>query len=291
MNGEAKPEQTEPAEQTDEAQQSQKPKVCKLAVLSIVCLVAAFAILVIYLKSSEASIPFAVERMLLPTGVVVLAIALVAGVIALVMIKTSGGALAGRRLALLGIIVPIVVGVAFVRSKAPTEESQVLPSTMCRSNIRQLADLISEYRRDNDGRFPKAEKWCDILLEQTKAEESLFACPLAEGAHCSYSLNKYAVEAGADLPDDMVVLFECEPGWNQVGGPELFITPHDSRRGSAGGVGDGRICRVGSPHHVAIEAGHINVDCADNLGERNGVAGRRFGWECSNPGSTDQDVY
>ncbi len=123
MTDEAKPEQAE------QAQQSKKPKMCKLAVLSIVCIVAAFAVLVIYLKSGEASISLAVERMLLPAGVVVLAIALVAGVIALVMIKASGGALAGRRLALLGIIVPIVVAVAFVRSSTPTEEPLVLPST------------------------------------------------------------------------------------------------------------------------------------------------------------------
>ncbi len=245
MTDEAKADETEHTEQTDEpqqpdpteqVQQSKKPKMCKLAVLSIVCIVAAFAILAIYLFSSEAAIPLRLENLLMPAGGAALAVALVAGVIALVMIKTSGGALAGRRLALLGIIVPIVVGVAFVRSKAPTEEPLVLPSTQCRSNISQLAVLLSEYRRDNDGQFPKTEKWCDILLEQTKADESLFACPLAEGARGSYSLNKHAVEAGDDLPEDMVVLFESGPGWNQVGGPELMIAPHGSRRGNSGSI-------------------------------------------------------
>jgi len=252
MTDEAKPEQTEPAEQTEgteqpesqaepaqpgPAEESQKPKMSKLAVLSIVCLVAAFAILVIYLRSSEAWLPIAVERLLIPIGIAALAIALVTGVIALVMIKASSGVLAGRRLALLGIIVPIVVAVAFVRSSPPSdEEQQVLPNTLCRSNISQLAEMISEYRRDNDGRFPKAEKWCDILLEQIKVDESLFTCPLSEGARCSYSLNKHAVEAGSDLPEDMVLLFESKPGWNQVGGPELFITPHETRRGNAGSV-------------------------------------------------------
>ncbi len=252
MNDEAKPEQTEPAEQTEgteqpesqaepaqpePAEESQKPKLCKLAVLSIICIVAAFAILAIYLRPSEAWLPITVERLLIPIGIAALAIALVTGVIALVMIKASGGVLAGRRLALLGIIVPIVVTVAFVRSSPPSdEEQQVLPSTQCIANIRQLADLLSEYRRDNDGRFPKAEKWCDILLEQTKTDESLFTCPLQKGARCSYSLNKYAAEAGADLPEDIVLLFESKPGWNQVGGPELFIAQHETRRGTAGCV-------------------------------------------------------
>lgn len=253
MNNEAKPEQTEPTEQPESqaepaqpepAEEIKKPKMCKLAVLSIVCIVAAFAILVIYLRPSEAWLPITVERLLIPIGIAALAIALVTGVIALVMIKASGGALSGRRLALLGIIVPIVVAVAFVRSSTPTEEPLVLPNTQCKLNISQLAGGINMYRRDNDGQFPKAEKWCDILLEQTKTDESLFSCPLAESARCSYSLNKHAAQAGSDLPEDMVLLFESGPGWNQVGGPELFNASHETRRGSVGFVafadGNGR---------------------------------------------------
>lgn len=254
MTDEAKPDETERNEQIAEtkqpehsrgprdgqaepAEETQKPKRSKLAVLSIVCLVAAFAVLVIYLKSGEASIPLAVEKMLFPAGVVVLGIALVAGVIALVMIKASGGALSGRRLALLGIIVPIVSAVAFMRTSPGTcyECVPVSPTQQCRSNIIQLASEINKYRDGNEGRFPQAERWCDILLEQTK-DESLFACPLQKGARCSYSLNKYAVEAGSDLPEGMVLLFESEPGWNQVGGAELMITPHESRRGNTGSV-------------------------------------------------------
>jgi len=244
MNDETKPDETErnvqiaETKQSEQAEQIQKPNMSKLALLSVACLVAAFAVLVIYLKSGEASIPLAVEKMLLPAGAVVLAIALVAGVIALVMIKASGGALSGRRLALLGIIVPIVSAVAFMRTSPVTscECVPVSPAQQCRTNILRLAEMISEYRGDNDGQFPKAQKWCDILLEQIKVDESLFACPLAKGARCSYSLNKYAAEAGSDLPQDMVLLFESAPGWNQVGGPELFIAPHETRRGNTGCV-------------------------------------------------------
>jgi len=253
MNDEIKSEQNEPAEQTEGTQQpesqaepagpeqageGQKPRVSRLAVLSVLCLVAAFAVLVIYLKSGEASFPLALEKMLLPAGAVVLGIALVAGVIALVMIKASGGRVGGRRLALLGIIVPIVSAAAFLRTSPGTccECVLVSPAQQCRSNIIQLAGEINKYRDGNEGRFPQAEKWCDILLEQTKPDESLFSCPHDEGARCSYSLNKYAAEAGSDLPGDMVLLFESGPGWNQVGGPELFTAPHESRRGSAGNV-------------------------------------------------------
>lgn len=248
MTDETKPDETEHTEQTEGTEQPEsqaepagpepaeeikKPKMCKLAVLSVVCLVVAFAVLLIYLKPEPALFPITIERLLIPTGIAAIAIALVTGVIALVMIKTSGGALAGRRLAILGIIVPVVVAVAVVRSSSPVVEDtdMVSPSSQCRSNISQLAEMISEYRRNNNGQFPKAEKWCDILLEQTKTDESLFACPLAEGGRCSYTLNKYAAEAGADLPENMVLLFESKPGWNQVGGPELLVAPHETRRG------------------------------------------------------------
>ena len=249
MNDETKPDETN--EQIAEAQKSesqaqnaqaepneekQKPKMSKLAVLSIVCLVAACGVFVLYLGLGGLVIPLALEKMILPAGVVALAVALVAGVIGLVMIKASGGALAGRRLAMLGILVPIIVAVAYVRSSAPAEETQEPPSTRCRSNISRLGTDMLAWAQANEGRLPAAEKWCDILLSEAKTDESMFKCPEAESGRCSYSLNKYAAEAGGDLPADMVLLFESGPGWNQVGGPELFIAPHRGRRGTTGCV-------------------------------------------------------
>jgi hypothetical protein len=235
MTDEAKSEQTEQPEseaqnaQPEPIEEKQKPKMSKLAVLSIVCLVAALTIFVLYLRSGEAAIPLGLEKLILPLDVAILAIAFISAIVALVKIKAAAGALAGRRLALLGIIVPIIVAVAYVRSSLPAEETKESPSIRCRSNISRLAGEINKYRADNDGQFPKAEKWCDVLLEQIKVDESLFSCPLDKGARCSYSLNKYAVQAGADLPADIVLLFESAPGWNQVGGPELLTMPHSVR--------------------------------------------------------------
>ncbi len=104
------------------------------------------------------------------------------------------------------------------------------------TNIRQLGMDLIAYAEANEGKLPAVEKWCDILLEQANTDELLFMCPVAEDGLCNFALNKYAVEAGSDLPEDMVVLFESGPGWNQVGGPELFNAPHDSRRGNGGNV-------------------------------------------------------
>ena len=41
-------------------------------------------------------------------------------------------------------------------------------------------------------------------------------------------MNKYVEGVSVDMESDMVLLFEGEPGWNQVGGPELVNTKnHD----------------------------------------------------------------
>ncbi len=236
MNDEARPEQTEPVEQTEPTPAATKPKMCKLAVVSILCLVAVLAVLAMFLNPNEAMLPLAVNQMLIPAGIAFLALALITGVAALVMIKSSAGALGGRRLALLGIIIPIVAVAAYLRTATPAEEEEQLsPSSQCKAAINELgADLLA-YAKGNDGKLPAADKWCDILLGKTK-DESAFKCPVAEGGRCSFALNKYAAEAGSDLPENMVLLFESKPGWNQVGGPELFVAPHESRGGERGNV-------------------------------------------------------
>lgn len=241
MNEETRPEGTEgsePAEQaepTGQTQQGKKPKMCKLAVLSILCVVLAFVIGWMLLFMDDGILPIWVEGNLMPGGIVALVIALVLGIASLIRIKLSGGGLAGRRLAWLGLIIPVVVGVAFLRSEQP-EEAETTPERECQTNLRSLAAAFSAYGRNNDGQFPKAEKWCDELFEATKDNESMFKCPSAKSGRCNYALNKYAAELGGEVPSDMVVLFESGPGWNQVGGPELMITPHKIRRSSVGYV-------------------------------------------------------
>ena len=235
MTDEAKSEQTEQPEseaqnaQPEPIEEKQKPKMSKLAVLSIVCLVAALTIFVLYLRSGEAAIPLGLEKLILPVDVAILAISFISAIVALVKIKAAAGALAGRRLALLGVIVPIVVVVAYVRSSPPAEETQVSPGKQCMTCISRLGRAVLDYAEANDGKLPATEKWCDIILEQVKADESLFKCPTAKAGRCNYSLNKFAAEAGSDLPADIVLLFESGPGWNQVGGPELLTTPHSVR--------------------------------------------------------------
>ena len=261
MNEETRPEETEgsepaeqaePAEPTEQTQKGQKPKMCKLAVLSILCVVLAFVFGWMFLFMGEGTLPSWVEGNLLPGGIVALVIALVLGIASLIRIKLSAGGLAGRRLAWLGLIIPIVVGVAFLRSEQ-SEEAEIMPGRECQNNLRRLAAAFSAYGRNNDGQFPAAEKWCDELLEATKGNESMFKCPSAKGGRCNYALNIYAAELGGEVPSDMVFLFESKPGWNQIGGPELAVAGHQDRSGR-------KVCHVifGGGRGVAVDISEIN---------------------------------
>jgi hypothetical protein len=228
-------EQSEPVEQAEQRQEVKKPKMCKLAILSILCVVAAFVFGWMLIFMDDGSLPNWVEFNLLSAVKVAFVVALVMGIVALIRIKLSGGRLAGRRLAWLGLIIPVVVGVAFVRSMGPEEESQLMPHRECQNNLRRLAAGFSTYRQNNDGQFPAVEKWCDELLKAVPGDKGMFKCPSVEEGRCSY----------------MVFLFESKPGWNQIGGPELAVAGHD-RKGR-------EVCNVilGSSKGVAVDISEI----------------------------------
>jgi hypothetical protein len=77
------------------------------------------------------------------------------------------------------------------------------------------------YMDDNDGRYPTAEKWCDLLKDYYI--EDRLVCPAkgGTGERCSYALNP---NCEPNSPSDVVLLFETQGGWNQHGGPELLNT-------------------------------------------------------------------
>ena len=97
-------------------------------------------------------------------------------------------------------------------------------------NAAQLVRALIGYEGDNQGQFPDSDKWCDAILRDA-GTLAVFYSPqhpdtaklkelLPEGKRVShYSLNK--VMSGKDSTDpEMVLVFECELGWNGSGGLE-----------------------------------------------------------------------
>ena len=115
------------------------------------------------------------------------------------------------------LLIVILVVTHFSRRRPP-------PSPLvCGSHLSGLGKAMLIYANDNDGKYPTADKWCDLLIEHADANEQWFTCPSAlyEGneARCHYAMNP---NCEPNSPPEMVLLFETKGGWNQVGGPELL---------------------------------------------------------------------
>jgi hypothetical protein len=81
-----------------------------------------------------------------------------------------------------------------------------------------LGKAILEYA-ERTGKWPDADKWCDeIDIEDIMSWRLIYE---DNKPQCNFAMNKYAIGLAKDIPDDMVLLFESEFGWNKVGGAEI----------------------------------------------------------------------
>jgi prepilin-type processing-associated H-X9-DG protein len=95
-----------------------------------------------------------------------------------------------------------------------------------------LSKAILVYTNDNDGMFPSATNWCDLLVEHAYVTEKALMCRASFWPVPSYGFNKNLDGLRLDdVPPDTVVLFEIEGGWNASGGPEL-VAENKHRGGS-----------------------------------------------------------
>jgi len=132
--------------------------------------------------------------------------------------KTSKVTVASLVLAVLGsIVVIIVLALAVLSGVRPSTPTQFI----CAKNLTQLRKAMRNYVSEN-GRFPTASKWCDLLLIHTDVTEEQFRCPGAPEGPCNYAMNENVEKLQGNYPADIVLLFDSVPGWNQSGGPDLL---------------------------------------------------------------------
>jgi hypothetical protein len=101
----------------------------------------------------------------------------------------------------------------------------------CLHNLMALGKTLMLYANDYEDEFPKADQWCDLLLQYKYGHvtEQLFVCPSAGGGPSHYAINPNAKCTWSH--PDMVLLFETTAGWNQFGGPELLAPENHRGRG------------------------------------------------------------
>jgi prepilin-type processing-associated H-X9-DG protein len=211
--------------------QGKKPKVSKLAVASPLVVVLGLFIglaLAGWLKSNRicAVVGFWIYILSLPVGLVV-------GIIADHRIYKSKGLLTGRIFSILGtgLALILIVGM-LIPPRHPRREYAY--QVICRAKLKALGTAMQTYASNHNNQYPTGDKWCDLLIEYTEVAPKHFVCPTSgtKEDQSNYVMNEnVAGRKVSDLPDDVVLLFEGKPGWNQVGGPERLTTENHKGMG------------------------------------------------------------
>ena len=98
-------------------------------------------------------------------------LAIIFGIIALIEISKSSGALKGIGMAIVGIILPgVLIPILLMMAMLMPALSKVrilAQRTVCASNMAGLYKSLLVYSQDFDGKYPTADKWCDLLIEYT----------------------------------------------------------------------------------------------------------------------------
>ena len=181
-------------------------------------------------------------------------IGLILGIVSIVQISKSKGALGGKGFALTG---TILSGVSLVM--LPILAAMLLPALakakskattiVCVSNVRQLGLSARMFADEHTNQLPQAATWCDDLKPGVGGTDTVFKCPTAmlssssERSHYAFNARLGGMDIEKVSPQT-VLIFETEGGWNVSGGSELM--PKHSRHGRFFVVGfaDGSVRQV-----------------------------------------------
>jgi hypothetical protein len=74
--------------------------------------------------------------------------------------------------------------------------SQIMLATTqkidCANNLEKLGKAMLFYAEQNHHHYPSADKWCDLLIKNTRVRESDFLCPGSAKGVCHYAINPNA---------------------------------------------------------------------------------------------------
>jgi prepilin-type processing-associated H-X9-DG protein len=125
---------------------------------------------------------------------------------------------------LIGVLLSLLL--VFVLLSAITSrchDPELARRVICGTNLKNLSTAYLSYKYDNQS-YPALEKWCDFAKQYVQEVESCFVCLADKTGPCSYAMNENIPADANDLPDDLVLLFESAPGWNQTGGADDAVT-------------------------------------------------------------------
>ena len=136
---------------------------------------------------------------------------------------------------------------------------------LCTGNVSALASSLTMYAA-NYHAYPAADKWCEAVTEFTRTRAYL-KCPARPDLECGYAFNAALAgmrpEDTKSNPDDTVVVFESDRGWNAAGGIELLPEKprHDGADvyGFVGGVPTTHFEHAASVPREAVVSGKTSL--------------------------------
>ena len=183
------------------------------------------------------------------------------GIAALVRIGRSGGQLAGRGLAIGGIIASIVTllvwvvaaaAIFLVSSRVAQEwdaASGKVQHTMTQSRIHALCQMTLAYMADNQDRFPPPDTWPQALKDAKflSIDDTMLADSRDPQAGRAVAMNALLAGKKADdvrRPNETVLYFECAAGTPPAGGRQNLPPEPRDRAGYIIAFCDGRVDTV-----------------------------------------------
>ncbi|MHC4616538.1 MAG: DUF4190 domain-containing protein [Planctomycetota bacterium] len=219
--------------ETSNNSKGEEGRTSGLAVAALVCIVAAMACALLRAGCSRAHME-GFSALLGLVGYLSLLAAPILGVAALSEIGRTSDVLRGKGFAIAAISVAALVILLGVFASQARRPRSVAIRNVCGTNLKGLQTALSNYAREYDGTYPPADKWCDMLIQYCKVTPEQFVCKHGDTVpgESSYAMNKnVGGRKASELPEDVVVLFETDGGWNQCGGAEMLTTENHNGKG------------------------------------------------------------
>ncbi len=173
--------------------------------------------------------------------------AIICGIVALVKISRSNGLLKGKGMAITGLVLPavhliIVPLLLAIFMPALSKANDQAKTVVCKAHLRQLSLGVLMYAGHNDGQYPTASEWGDLVLEYAGSDRELFRCLAGPEGIYGYAFNKNLDGLKQDRVDPQtVMIFEADAVWNDAGGADLATFDRHGRSGCYVGFTDGHI--------------------------------------------------
>jgi hypothetical protein len=203
-------------------------KTSRLAIAAVVC--AFLPILAIFVVPHASVLHTRTGGWLVAIGCVLLSLlAFLLAIISLVVIAIRRNKVKGWTWSVTSLLVLCPIGLALGGSlliSLRRYEQQVV--NMSVENLCLLGRETIRYTKDNGGQLPRADEWCDLLLRQNPSlSRDDFRHPRADWlelkGECHFAFNKKLSGLQvADIPNDVVLIYEADGDWNLNGGAGLL---------------------------------------------------------------------